>query len=324
MLNLMLMSTLLAADDVPAAARRDYWLHVLDEVVGPIDLQTAGLDSRDRLRSGEIGAVRVVDLRGSNDGVASLTARRLRESDPDVCKIDVLVRGRGVVEQDGRQARLEPGDFALVDLSRPARWVLSPMRLVVVAFPRALLPLRQDEIARLTAVRIAGDRGPAALVSSLARQLVDHLDGHGVDAGARLGTAVLDLLTVGLAGRLDRGAQVPAATGQRALRLRVQAFIEQRLADPELSPGMIAAAHYISERYLYKLFESEQTGVAGWIRRRRLERCRRDLLDPALRQLPVSAIAARWGMPSAPHFSRAFRAAYGVPPREFRLLADTR
>jgi len=31
-------------------------------------------------------------------------------------------------------------------------------------------------------------------------------------------------------------------------------------------------------------------GVAAWIRRRRLECCRRDLLDPALRAQPVSAM----------------------------------
>lgn len=58
--------------------------------------------------------------------------------------------------------------------------------------------------------------------------------------------------------------------------------------------------------------------MAAWIRQRRLERCRRDLLDPALADLPVSAVAARWGLMNAAHFSRAFRAAYGLPPTEYR------
>ncbi len=74
----------------------------------------------------------------------------------------------------------------------------------------------------------------------------------------------------------------------------------------------------ISARYLYKLFETQQTTVADWIRRRRLERCRRDLLDPALTARPVSAIAARWGLPNPVHFSRLFRAAYHAPPGEYR------
>ena len=66
------------------------------------------------------------------------------------------------------------------------------------------------------------------------------------------------------------------------------------------------------------LFETQQTTVADWIRQRRLERCRRDLADPGLRAKPVGAIAARWGLTNPAHFSRLFRAAYGVPPRAYR------
>jgi AraC-like DNA-binding protein len=309
------MTTSVAADDVPVASRREYWLHRLDETIGPLDLRTSGLDGRDRLRFGEIGALRVAELSAGGPGVARLAARR---PGPEVCKIDVLVRGSGVVEQDGRQARLRPGDLALVDLSRPVRWAMAPMTLVAVVFPRALLPLAADDTARLTGVRIAGDRGPAALASSLARRLAVDLDEN--RTGTRLGAAVLDLLAVGLASRIDR--DVPADTRQRALLLRVQAFIEQRLADPELSPSTIAAAHHISLRYLYALFADEEASVAGWIRQRRLERCRRDLLDPALQEWPVSTIAAQWGLGNAAHFSRSFRAAYGVTPVEYRRLGS--
>jgi AraC-like DNA-binding protein len=77
----------------------------------------------------------------------------------------------------------------------------------------------------------------------------------------------------------------------------------------------------VSVRYLHRLFEDEQATVAGWIRFRRLERCRRDLLDPALSAEPVSAIAGRWGLPSAADSSRLFRAAEGVPPARRLALA---
>jgi AraC-like DNA-binding protein len=132
---------------------------------------------------------------------------------------------------------------------------------------------------------------------------------------------VLDLVTVALAARLDRTATLPPPTRQRALRQRVHAFVEARLGDPGLSPATIAAAHHISVRSLYKLFEAEETSVAGWVRQRRLERCRRDLLDPASAARPVSAVAARWGLVNAAHFSRAFRAAYGLSPVEYRAMA---
>jgi AraC-like DNA-binding protein len=61
--------------------------------------------------------------------------------------------------------------------------------------------------------------------------------------------------------------------------------------------------------------------VCDWIRAERLERCRSDLRDPAYADVSISAIASRWGLPSAPHFSRLFRLAYGCSPREFRRAA---
>jgi AraC-like DNA-binding protein len=242
-------------------------------------------------------------------------------TDADLCKVDVVVQGEVVLEQDGRQARLHAGDFAFVDLSRPAHWTNGwSTRVVAIAFPRQLLPLRADDVAGLTAVGLPGDDGLGAVFSSTARQLarqVDHLDPAG---GARVGTAALDLLTVALAGRLGRKGEVPPDVGQRALLPRVRAFIEGRLADSELTPAAVARAHNVSLRSLYKLFEGEQTSVAGLIRERRLERCRRDLLDPSLAARPVSAIATRWGLTNAAHFSRAFRTAYGVSPVEYRRL----
>ena len=54
---------------------------------------------------------------------------------------------------------------------------------------------------------------------------------------------------------------------------------------------------------------------------RRLEHARRDLADPLLRTTSIQSVAARWGMPYASGFTRAFRAAYGESPREFRRRA---
>jgi AraC-like DNA-binding protein len=100
--------------------------------------------------------------------------------------------------------------------------------------------------------------------------------------------------------------------------LRIHAFIEQHLGDADLAPGLVAAAHYISVRYLYRLFEAQGETVAAWIRHRRLEGCRKELADPAFSAAPVSSVAARWGLPDSAHFSRLFRRTYGLPPAEYR------
>ena len=129
------------------------------------------------------------------------------------------------------------------------------------------------------------------------------------------------MLATRLAHELDvRDWGTPEAR-RHALLSTVQAFIQQHLGEPWLSPATIAAAHHISLRSLHQLFHDEGLTVAGWIRQRRLEYCRRELSDPALASRPVAAIAARWGFSSASDFSRAFRAVHGLPPAEFRRSA---
>ena len=98
----------------------------------------------------------------------------------------------------------------------------------------------------------------------------------------------------------------------------MQAYIHRHLGDATLGPQVVADAHHISVRSLHRLFEDEETTVASYIRDLRLARCRRDLADPALRDQPVQAIAARWGFRDKAHFSRAFRAAHGMTPQAYR------
>ena len=236
------MSVVFRADDVPALARAEYVREVVGAALGPLEVRTDdGNAVPDQVRAADLGAVRVGELSAARPGGADRRRRHIQVTDADLCKVDVVVRGEVALEQDGRQARLHAGDFAFVDLSRPAHWTNGwSTQVVAIAFPRQLLPLRADDVAGLTAVGLPGDDGLGAVFSSTARQLarqVDHLDPAG---GARVGTAALDLLTVALAGRLGREGEVPPEVGQRALLPRVRAFIEGRLADSELTPAAVA------------------------------------------------------------------------------------
>jgi AraC-like DNA-binding protein len=319
------MSVLIRVEDEPPRNRLDYFRHVVADTFVPFDLRVDADDNlRAQLLTGQVGSVHVTRV-SAPPLKAFRTAKLIRISDPQWFKLEVPVRGRTVFAQGDREAALAPGDFTLLDLSRPCRLADrgDEHGNVAVKFPHAALPLRHDELARLTAVPISGRDGLGAAVSLLARHVARCLERERPTEGARLATALIDLLVVALAERLDRSATLAPATQRRALLASVQAFIDRRLADPELSPGVVAAAHHISLRYLYKLFETQHTSVAGWIRERRLERCRKDLADPTMGDRPVSTIAARWGLTDPAHFSHMFRAAYGLPPGEYRRTANT-
>ena len=71
-------------------------------------------------------------------------------------------------------------------------------------------------------------------------------------------------------------------------------------------------------RYANAILASEDTSIMRLIQARRLERCRRALEDPLQAHRRVSEIAYGWGFSDMTHFGRKFKAAFGVPPSEYR------
>ena len=155
------------------------------------------------------------------------------------------------------------------------------------------------------------------MISPFLVQLAENLDALSGTSGHRLAYNAVDLIATMFESELNvRRAPVGGSHGEMLTRMRQH--IEANLGDPELSPAGIAAAHFMSTRQLHNIFHEADTTVAGWIRTRRLEHCRRDLRDPILGDRPVGAIAARWGFLDAAHFSRTFRLAFGEPPSAYR------
>jgi AraC-like DNA-binding protein len=309
-------------DDAAGESRVERVRKAICETIAPFDLRV----SEDRGGSGEVhsadvGMVRVVAAPGSPViGEVVRTPRLIRSSDPELCKIDLQLRGRSVLEQDGRQAALDAGDFTFVDLSRPCQLSGDLSGVVAVLFPRSLLPLRYRDTRHLAGVTFDGREANGALVAALVGQVVSRIDAFTPAGSAQVGAAMFDLIAAALAVRLDRSEAITPDARLRTLTWRVKTFIEERLGDPALSPGQVAAAHHISLRYLHRIFAGQQTTVGTWIRSRRLDHCRRDLIDPVMFDRPVGAVGARWGFVDATHFGRAFRSAYGVTPSEYRRL----
>lgn len=269
---------------------------------------------RYHLESVDLGPVRVSAVEATPHTVLR-TPARIRESDGDFYKVGVQTRGHAVLRQDGREATLAPGTFTIYDTTRPYRLDFrGDYRTVVAMFPRALLRAPAPFVAERTATTFSGDEGLGRLIVSFLKDLP--VAGDAAGGGAHLGEAVLDLMAAWFAGQ---GAGELATCPRRAgLFAGIKSFVEQNLHEPRLDAARVAAAQHISVSYLQKILAVEGISLSGWIRQLRLERCRRDLVDPAQAAKPVAAIASRWGLPDASHFSRLFKVAYGMPPGDYR------
>lgn len=283
----------------------------------PLQVSSNGPDQfRGMIRGASVDEVHVTDLRATSH-VVDRTPELIARGDRSYFKVSLMLAGTGLLIQDDREAVLAPGDLAVYDTDRPYSLVFDQdFRTMVVMFPKHLISLPPDMIGQLTAVRISGQEGLGSVVAPYLTQLASNLDQLAGATGARLAHSALDLVTTVFTREL--GLDETSADPHRALTQRIRGYIDRNLASTDLGPASIAAAHYISTRHLHGLFQAQGTTVSTWIRQRRLEQCRRDLLDPLLAERPVAAIAARWGFVDAAHFSRAFKAAFRVSPSEYR------
>lgn len=236
-------------------------------------------------------------------------------------KLSLLLAGSGLLVQNGRSAVMGPGDLLFYETSRPYSLSFDgQFRNLVMLFPKDRLGIPTALADTLTAVPLGGQHPLVGAISSFFAQSAPQLPTLSDRTSAQLATATVDLVAVMLGAILDLDTE-PRRERPNLLQ-SIRRHIMENLGSRNLTPHSIAAAHYISVRRLHALFEKHGSTVGTWIRTQRLERCREDLINPALAQRGIADIAARWGFPDGAHFSRAFRAAYGVPPSEYRHFAN--
>lgn len=272
-----------------------------------------------RIRRAGADEVHVYEV-SAGEHVVERTPELIAGSDRHYYKLSLMLSGTGLLIQDDREATLQPGDLAVYDTNRPYSLVFDDdFRTMVVMFPKHLIDLPRELVAQLTAVRFDGRSGVGGIIVPFLAQLVGNLDQLSGPTGTRLAHSALDLVTTLFADELD--ARTESIDPHRALMQRIRMYIDANLASTDLGPTQIAAAHFISTRHLQGLFQEQSTTVSAWIRTRRLERCRRDLVDPLHADQSVASIASRWGFVDAAHFSRVFKAAYAESPSDVRAAA---
>ncbi len=233
--------------------------------------------------------------------------------------MSLQISGKLRMTQDDRTAVLNPGQFALYDSSQPVTLASSDdYKSICIKFSEEWLgDSCRESVSDITATTFECGAGLASAVWTMVLSLDRNLDSLGC-GGPLAVRNMMDLTTAML--RTELGLQRPEGPAGRreALLRRIRDYIDAHLTDPELDPAGVAAAHYVSPRYLHDLFAGTNFTVAAWIRARRVEKCQRDLADPHMANVPVATIAARWGFKGASHFGQVFRRETGRTPAEFR------
>lgn len=313
------MPRVLSTADVEAGQRLAYWADMVCDAYVQLDCDTLGGAATiegeitvDRLATLSLSRVR------SGAQLVRRTPARIARAGEDFMLVSIQISGHGQVWQDGRVAQLGPGDFALYDSTRPYTLRFEEhFQQYVLMLPGPTLRTRLRDTARLTASAVSGQRGAGHLLIGMIDTLASDIDALAPESAAAVADSVTQILVAGLS-TLPAAHAVQPSQRTAYLRQQLKALVREHLREPGLSVPGLARALRLSPSTLHRAWAGEPCSLADWIWAERLDAARRDLCDPALAARGIGEIAFSWGFNDAAHFSRAFRARFGCPPRELR------
>lgn len=245
-------------------------------------------------------------------GQRYLRRRRHRADEgADHLLIQLYLSGGYVGHNGQRSVRVGPGDISLLDLGYSLETRAEHSSALSLVIPRevmfSFLPSKNLHIGCVI---------PAG--SAVGRILGHHLLGTWSalrGASADEDEAISQTLVGAVAGAFS--GYGPDEDDDRSLEYHmldaICAYIECNLSDGNLSPEHLSRKFACSRAKLYRLFQP-LGGIATYIRQARLKRCLQELSEPRTTRRSVIAVATRWGFTSQSHFSRLFRASFGISP----------
>jgi AraC-like DNA-binding protein len=270
------------------------------------------------MRQHRVDGLRLTDCTASACVSGTRSKAQIAHDDEAYLTVVVIDQGSETLGFGGQELPLTEGMFTLWDSTRPMSFMTGDnLRQMSLLVPEARLLRRVPRVRDLVGRPMNGRHGMGGLFVDHMHALMRRLAELPAASRHSAAEATLDLLGLCLGGQ----PALPAPRLRQMVLEQVQRHIEAHLTDPSLGAATLASTFRMTERNLHKLFEDTGTTVGTHIRARRLAMCRRDLEGRTLAARQISEISSHWGFKDPGHFSKAFRAAYGVSPREFRARA---
>ena len=302
-------------------ARRDripYWVDVASKAFYAHGFTAHPVEFEGQLSSFELGAI---TLTRCDCGPCKVTRTRqdtARDALDDLM-LCIRLEGRSEFKQADRRVFMEAGTVLFHDASRPLEIDFKEnTRSYIVGIPRQLI---QPRIGDANIERVMSARTPVTGTTvEFIKAVIARAEEMDPALHHAMAQQLVDLVSLAFAGE---GTQVLHSTARTNALRRLKGVIEKRLSDPGLTPSTAAEAARMSVRYANALLAEEESSLERFIQSRRLEHCRRTLEDPRQGHRMISEIAFAWGFSDQSHFTRRFRAAFGMTPGDCRQLSRT-
>jgi AraC-like DNA-binding protein len=280
--------------------------------VDPLDLETYHAEA-------EVVGLGSLTLARINSTGAIVSRKNEEFLNPDFKRYSfiLVLTGEAIISHHLGMSELKAGHFVLIDNSYSrSMFVPNQVSILQVSIPRMVLaryleePQQYEAQVLTTSVQSTGVENPlfGVILSSWEKLKAGSL--------REFAPAISDNLLRRIAEAYTGHLQQNSSRKSRRIT-QAKDLIEEQLCNPELTVEAIADGMGVSSRYLRALFTKSEK-ISHYILRRRLEECARLLSEPQQQSLSITSIAFRCGFNSMAHFSRTFKKAYNVTPRDYR------
>lgn len=236
----------------------------------------------------------------------------------DQVLVQLLLEGEDEVLSGAEESACRQGDIRVADLSRPIETATGRYRNLTLIIPRELVEPTRAVENRIHGLVLRREAPATRLLAEHMRGVLAVADDLTPQAAGAIAPASVSLFSACVAAvGIQARCGDPALPGHLAA---IRSYIDRSLGSADLSVEAIGRRFGLSRSSVYRLFEPHG-GVAGYVRRQRLQRAWRRLTEPGGKSLRIAAVGRDCGFPDPAAFSRAFRDAYGLTPRDAQLAS---
>ncbi len=311
------MKTTITTKGVDLAARSRHWHEAIGQAYFPLDLSFRRPEAFDgELTMWQLGEVSLSRLT-SDALMYRRLPKHLQVQGPEEFLVTLPAKSELLFAQGGKEVRANPGAFFIERSHEPYEFShAEPADLWVMKLSLAMLGGRVRAPDRFCSLQFDATNGANGLFVDMVHLIPQRYDAMTEEARSIVGRQLADLLALALQSD-ERVLSSGGSTVRMAHLARIESFVRRHIDNPDLGPDEVAAGCGVSVRYLHELLRDTNQSLGSWIRDQRLAAAREDLGNPRDKRA-IGEIAYARGFADQAQFSRAFRARYGITPKEAR------
>jgi AraC family transcriptional regulator, positive regulator of tynA and feaB len=303
---------------LPAAKKLSFWNGIASDTFAAMEVRPHDATLfHGTLQRVHLGALTVMSVCSSAVRIRHTREHIARMATPSYLLLAPLQREMELSTEGAAPIRVRAGEFCLIDHARTYELTHGDsVRTLCIDIPRdrmeARVPHASEMVGRLMKPDSASSRVLLAVLSTLGQEMRPS-DGTGLSSA--FGESVLSVVAATYLACTENAT----GRGPGARSKAFHAYIDSRLADPDLTPAEVASYVGVSERYLRSVLASEGESFSSYVLGQRLQRCAQLLADAGWRDRTITQIAFHSGFSNVTYFGQAFKARFGMTPSDYRL-----